>query len=184
VLKRIIIILTFLLLSSLIFAATLDQTELYVSTSVPQTFSVKIVGGNVTVPTTKSVFDGLDAVGTSSSPITFSTEDVNTSVRKQLKVLAYCNLGPTQIIKVTANPMTASGVNTKIGYEVRLIESPTTTETVSKSVTSKTFNLTTFSVNGFTIASKTFDIQLSKTDWEAAAAGAYSTTWTIDLTTP
>lgn len=184
-LKKTSLLLIILFLASFLSAISLNQSELHVITVVDQLYSVKIIAGGVAVPTTRESFDQISAVGTGpSNAITFSSEDVNLENRKLLQAIAYCNIGPSRTVEVTAAPMSASGSSTKIGYQVRVLDSPNRIINVLYDDTSVTFDIMSFNISDFTIANKSFDIQLNKEDYEAASAGDYKTEWTIDLKSP
>ena len=165
--KKAIAILLVLLVAGMVFGADAD-TSLYLGASVGARYGLVITAGGDANPTTRSAFDALTPVGTSGSPIQFGEEDLT----ETLKVHLMTNKNSAYNINVTASPLTAGG-ETDIGYTV---------DSQAISVENTPFVLHSITANpGLTIDSDSFVITIDPDDWEDAAEGVYSTTWTVEL---
>ncbi len=183
--KKIGLILVILLMITFgVWATTDASSTLKISTSVEDKFGLVIHTEDDPVDYSDFMGLGSNAVGTTDDPVSFDDTDINNESERVLTVSAMTNKTSGYEIGVIANPLSAQGVSTKIGYTVRILGTPDTVVSVSDSDSNKTFNLKEFNApGGLFIISQKFGITIDQEGWENAGAGDYSTTWTVNLTT-
>ncbi|MCK9472011.1 MAG: hypothetical protein M0Q88_09710 [Bacilli bacterium] len=175
--KKLSLLLAILLIVSFGVSAADANTTLNIATEVADQFGLVIHTGNA--PTSLSDFNGLTSAGTAVDPIAFDDTDITNESTRTLTVSAMTNKTSAYKVSVTAEPLSATGQTTPIGYTV----SPASSSAIVVDE-EKTFDLMTFNATGgLFFSSKDFGITLSASDWENAGAGEYSTQWTVSLVT-
>lgn len=187
--KKAIAILLVLLVAGVMFGGTFNsynndtESELILNTIVAGRTGVVISDTNLSGDTLGAKISSFLTLSEKGS-VTF-TEDFNSA---ELFIAYMTNLKNPAIVSVSASPLAADDVSTKIGYNVTIdSETPILVEKEGGPVTITFWDEgeTAPANGGMRVESKTLNIAMLEADFLAATGGAdlnYTTTWTVNLT--